>query len=694
MGFVLKLSIGMMVKNEESNLERCLSSLQPLMQAVSSELIIVDTGSSDGTVAIAKRYTDKVYFHLWENDYSKMRNITVGYAKGEWFLFIDADEELVEYGDIVDFLLGGKSKCFHAAVIKIKNFVQTETESNFVDALVMRLFRKKKTFRFEGVVHEQPMFEPPVYILNAMLKHYGYLADDSALKERKLKLYEPILLRALEENPRNIYYWYQLSRTYTTYKDRKTALSPGVKAYEIIKEQKQNELNDREYPYVYQNLSYLYLMNEQPRKSIEIAQEWLTKDEEFVDLWFYTAKAQALTKQTEKAIESYRKYMEYAKLYDKNGGKDVRIAYHTLTNREEAWLDLSILYKEESRNAEAMEALREIKSAYWLKQAAAHGIKLALDLQNYDFLKEFCEKFKTADEQRLSNHFYRVLEEQLLGYKAEREAIARLFRDEATEYGLLNRIRLLGDSAMVDVGVLEALGKLPLSELDSYYGDVFYFIIKKKQSLDFIDLHIYEENLEQFFQYLDMKYSDLPEIYYDYLQGGDDYSLEELRIVKIMERKLLLGDSLEDQHYEAVWNRYVADGIAYIRHIYHGNILTGDNAHLFKNREDAFFMYMGLARELEASNRTAYVRNLKQALRIYPEMKKRIELLLKRITEQMPVEKSPVSAEMAAYAQIVKKNLRQLMDQKMFQEAREIIRSFEEILPGDPDIGRMKAELE
>ncbi|EQB3123896.1 glycosyltransferase, partial [Clostridium botulinum] len=75
----MKLSIAMMVKNESKYLDKCLSSLKPVLDAVSSELIIVDTGSTDNTVEIAKKYTDKLYFHNWNNDFSDMRNITIDY---------------------------------------------------------------------------------------------------------------------------------------------------------------------------------------------------------------------------------------------------------------------------------------------------------------------------------------------------------------------------------------------------------------------------------------------------------------------------------------------------------------------------------------------------------------------------------------------------------------------------------------
>ena len=85
------LSIVMMVKNEERYLNKTLESLKPLMEDINSELIILDTGSDDSTVEIAKKYTDKVFFADWNNDFAHMRNISISHASGDWILILDAD---------------------------------------------------------------------------------------------------------------------------------------------------------------------------------------------------------------------------------------------------------------------------------------------------------------------------------------------------------------------------------------------------------------------------------------------------------------------------------------------------------------------------------------------------------------------------------------------------------------------------
>ena len=77
-----KLSICMMVKNEDLHLERCLESLKHLLNRSDVQLIIVDTGSSDNTISIARKYTEFVYEREWFNDFSGMRNVSISYAKG------------------------------------------------------------------------------------------------------------------------------------------------------------------------------------------------------------------------------------------------------------------------------------------------------------------------------------------------------------------------------------------------------------------------------------------------------------------------------------------------------------------------------------------------------------------------------------------------------------------------------------
>ena len=85
------LTACMIVRNEEENIRRCLSSIVSLVD----EIVVVDTGSTDNTVQIAESFGARVYHHPWQNDFSLHRNQALSYAQGQWVLIVDADEEIV-----------------------------------------------------------------------------------------------------------------------------------------------------------------------------------------------------------------------------------------------------------------------------------------------------------------------------------------------------------------------------------------------------------------------------------------------------------------------------------------------------------------------------------------------------------------------------------------------------------------------
>ena len=82
------ISLCMIVKNEERSLARCINSAKSLFD----QLIIIDTGSNDDTVKIAKEFDADVHHFQWCDDFAAARNESIKYAKYQWILFLDADE--------------------------------------------------------------------------------------------------------------------------------------------------------------------------------------------------------------------------------------------------------------------------------------------------------------------------------------------------------------------------------------------------------------------------------------------------------------------------------------------------------------------------------------------------------------------------------------------------------------------------
>ncbi|HYF75279.1 MAG TPA: glycosyltransferase family 2 protein, partial [Candidatus Nitrosocosmicus sp.] len=84
------VSLCMIVKNEEKFLENCLKSVKDFVD----EMIVVDTGSADRTVEIAKSHNARVFYFEWINDFAAARNYALDQATGEYVLVMDADEYL------------------------------------------------------------------------------------------------------------------------------------------------------------------------------------------------------------------------------------------------------------------------------------------------------------------------------------------------------------------------------------------------------------------------------------------------------------------------------------------------------------------------------------------------------------------------------------------------------------------------
>lgn len=218
----MSISACIISKNEEVHIERCLKSL---VNAV-DEIIVADTGSTDKTIEIAKKYTDKVFSINWEDDFSKARNYSLDKATKEWILVIDCDEELtIESIPLLKDL--STSKEFEGFGVIVSNVIGGQ-ESYSVQSL--RLFRNDPDYRFHSPIHEQVgdriVKKAGQYaVLSSKIKfiHYGYELDpkvEKAKTERNLKL-----LGKVEEKERDSLYYLHLGNEYIRMEDYNKAIN-------------------------------------------------------------------------------------------------------------------------------------------------------------------------------------------------------------------------------------------------------------------------------------------------------------------------------------------------------------------------------------------------------------------------------------------------------------------------------------
>lgn len=203
------IAAAIIVKNESEHLRRCLSSIREFCD----EIVVVDTGSTDDTVAIAESFGARVLHKPWRDDFAASRNFALDAVTAEWVLYIDADEELVM----------GSVDAMRAVVGEATNVMafglRMHTQVNWTPYFDYRLWRHGGDIRFTGEIHESTM--PDILrvardtsrILQTTdvdILHHGYEGDLTAKHRRNL----PLLLAELKVHPEKINLWNHLGRVH------------------------------------------------------------------------------------------------------------------------------------------------------------------------------------------------------------------------------------------------------------------------------------------------------------------------------------------------------------------------------------------------------------------------------------------------------------------------------------------------
>ncbi len=212
-----KISLCMIVKNEEHYLPGCLESVKDIV----SEMVIVDTGSTDRTIEIANMFNAKVYHFPWINDFAAARNESLKYAIGEWLLYMDADERLIlKDKDYIFKVINSIPEKIGAVLCILESLhSKNDGKSEMHRGAYPRLFRNYgyPNIKFIGKIHEQ--ISPSIRQLGKefvdseiVIEHLGYNRDLEIITQKVKRNYE-LLLEQVKEEPLNGYAWFQLGQT-------------------------------------------------------------------------------------------------------------------------------------------------------------------------------------------------------------------------------------------------------------------------------------------------------------------------------------------------------------------------------------------------------------------------------------------------------------------------------------------------
>lgn len=226
------ISVCIIGKNEEKNIERCLAPLAKL----GLEIIYVDTGSTDRTKELAAKYTDRLYDFEWISDFSAARNFSISKASHNYVLAIDCDEFLTQ----IDPAALARAIDEHprgVGTIQLDNYCESENGPTCIPNRLERLFHKRY-YHYENPIHEQiceiktgstyyERYDAPIVV-----DHVGY-AGTAEERQQKTARNNELLFQEIAKHPDDPYNYFQVAQSYNFTSDYENAYLYYKKAFAL-----------------------------------------------------------------------------------------------------------------------------------------------------------------------------------------------------------------------------------------------------------------------------------------------------------------------------------------------------------------------------------------------------------------------------------------------------------------------------
>lgn len=345
---MIPVSVCMIAKNEEKYIGECLHRLS----SYDWEIVVVDTGSTDRTVEIARQFTSKVYDFPWINDFSAARNYAVSMASNDYILMVDCDEYLEhnqETAQTIQYLVSqlhplqvGMINLLNPSLPEKSEKSVPSSEKDLIHEQIARFFHRQYV-HYKGAIHEQLTAiqgEALEFIpLSLTFYHYGYSTMD--IKREKAARNIALLEKELASHGSDPYLYFQLGQSYF-------GLSEYTKALPYFEQALALDVNEQE-AYV-QTLveSYGYCLLEQKQYQQALSLEGIysifSKQADFVFLmgliymnngmfdqaikeFLYATKISAYSVD---GVNSYKAYYNVGVIYECTGNQEKALKYYRL----------------------------------------------------------------------------------------------------------------------------------------------------------------------------------------------------------------------------------------------------------------------------------------------------------------------------------------------------------------------------
>jgi hypothetical protein len=605
---------------------------------VPSELIIVDTGSADSTVEIAKGFTDKIFHFSWIDDFAAARNFGLEKCSGEWFMFVDADEVFADTADMIEFFSDGqRRKDYNAAFFSLRNFTSTLCDE-YYSFYAHRAVRRSADLRFKGAIHEHftgSRSHSPAFYFDSYANHYGYAFETAEQKREKSERNFALIEKELAENPDDLRTIIHAIGAKIDMDERKRALIK--RAVELS-----DRLNDSFSFSAYFIAFDVYSADKETEKALTVIDKALAKAKPNGGALpeAYACKGRLLhaAGRFAEAEESIKNYLhELGRLERGELDKSVfahLVVIHSSPEKRRSFINLlALCISAQGRHEDALAAYDDADFANTgpadFIQAADTILTIAEDKAAYPKLAALYARVLAAEDSDKTARFEQMLEK--IYFRACSADCDNLFAESFAESGgrFAEFMRICKDD---DIPALEKF--VTGSELPEGFSAAVMLALKHN-----IDLSgaISKMNLELMRKHLAVIAQNNPALPLQAINYRDDtffYSSIKTLLFGAMlfEAACYSADMLTYLQKLEVYSRCINYFSLYVRNAYNPELLNEDDIGALPESH-RFGYYMGGAKSLlDNGDKLGYIRELKKALASCNSMQKIIKFKIEEFS--------------------------------------------------------------
>ncbi len=708
----IDLSIGMIVKNEAKNIEKCLDALITLRKWLNVQIVVTDTGSTDNTVALLRKYDIEINYFEWCKDFAKARNYNLSFAKGNWFMFVDADEHFDEsIINIANFIKSKHSENHKFATYTILNYMDTRKKQH-QEQLGTRLAKNTAQLRFVGAIHEGfNVDDYNFYHTRANAHHESYVQNVlPKISEGKIHRNLEILYKEVKNDPKNVRSLNQISDCHRALNNMPNTqkLEFVLKTLAIAKKENQNSR------YCYSTIiTFLKFLNRysQTEKYLKEFEKSLDGKTSYLYLdALYLMATFALEKNIVCDAEKYCElYLEYFKNCEKNADEKEKSTAICYFNKLKYFYKIKVFfglaYALEDNAEKAIKIVKEI----FLDLADNNNLatelpidilaKLIIITKEYSYIYDLFILLDDDQKEHLYSGVYAIIFNKELIQDKEKTLKELQGFEKSTTFGVANKIRL--NNYKLDC-CTESEIQLIVND-NAIYQKKYYNDILKAFILDTDSKFLYFEKscLEYISNALRFLSKNEPDFNLDCcnciekIQDKID-ELDEKEIVFYLEvAKSIITDKkyIDRQQFLKAFTIHAKIGIRYLNSIYNEKLLQDTDRLAYINSAHLAIIYRHQAAiALEKSDIKSAVAEIKKAVKIDKNNYSVYSVIIQFMQEEIrkPTE---LDQEFLQLAKQVKTQIKEFINQNKIAEAKEILEKYTILNPNDAEIENFKNQL-